>query len=111
MIVIERRTAPSNPVQRLQHDDRVSADHNHSNLLLLAGLLLLDGFVDDEIHEGIVTAQNPRELTPAVDLKGQFLVHELLELGRMSLRHGVEIDRRSTMNRNQLKEFKIASAN
>ena len=62
-------------------------------LLLFPGLLLFDGFVNDEIHERIVTAQNPRQLAPAVDLKGQFLVHELLELGRMSLRHD-EIARR-----------------
>jgi len=82
-----RRRASSYPIQRLQHDDRVAANHDHPDLLLLAGLLLLDGFVDDEIHERIVTAQNPRQLTSAVDLNGQFLVHELLEFGRMSFRH------------------------
>jgi len=77
----------SNPIQRLQHDDRVSADDHHSDRLLISVLFLLDGFVDDEIHEGIVTAQNARQRTSAVDLKGQSLVHELLQFGRMSLRH------------------------
>ena len=78
----------SNPIQGLQHDDRVASDHDHSDLgesederkitfarmrvawtegdsakitylLLFPGLLLLDGLIDDEVHKRIVAAQNP----------------------------------------------------
>ena len=39
--------------------------------LLVPGLLLLDGFVDDEIHEGVIAAQDPRQLPATVDLECQ----------------------------------------
>ena len=42
-----------------------------TNLLLVSILLLLDGFVDDEIHEWIVAAQNPGQLTTSVNLERQ----------------------------------------
>ena len=88
----------SNPIQGLQHDDRVASDHDHSDLggderkiifarmhvawtegdsakitylLLFPGLLLLDGLIDDEIHERIVAAQNTRQLASSIDLERQ----------------------------------------
>lgn len=45
VLVFMRRLALLNTFQRLQHDDAVSTDHDHSKLILLLSRDLLDGIV------------------------------------------------------------------
>jgi len=71
----------------LQHHHAVPADHHHSDLVLRLLLGELDGIVQHEVHEGVEPAQGALHLPAAVDPEVDPLVHELLELRWVGLRH------------------------
>lgn len=67
-----------NAVQRLEHDDRVSADNTHAEARLLAAGLALGGLVEDDVEEDVVAAQGAHDFPRAVELHFDALVEVLL---------------------------------
>ena len=57
------------PILRLEHDHRVTANDDHPDLLLLAGLAELGRLVQHEIHEGVEAAEDPFHSPATVDLQ------------------------------------------
>jgi hypothetical protein len=77
----------ADPLQCLEHDDRVSADdlcdsldsnrtsnepggvlptYHHAEFDLLSAVLLLDGLVQDDVQEDVIATQNANDLSAAV---------------------------------------------
>merc|ERR1719192_2877235 len=81
------KAAHLNAVPGLQHHHTVPSDHHHPDLVLRFLFGELDGVVQHQIHEGIKTAEGAFNLPPAVDPEVNPLVHELLELWWVCLRH------------------------
>ena len=46
-----------NTIERLDHDDRVAANHAHSDTRLLAVQLGFAGFIEDEIEENLTPSE------------------------------------------------------
>jgi hypothetical protein len=59
----------SDPILSFEHDDRVSANDDHPDLLLLSGLGELDGVVQDDVHERVEAAKETLNSASAVDLQ------------------------------------------
>ena len=57
------------PILGLEHDHRVTADDDHTDLLLLAGLAELCRLVQHEIHEGVEAAEDPFHSPATIDLQ------------------------------------------
>ena len=55
----------------------VRTDHL-ADLVLLCGVCLLCGFVEDDVEEDVVAAEDAAHFATALDLNEQPLVHELL---------------------------------
>merc|ERR1712062_401235 len=77
----------SDSIFGLQHNNTVSSDDNHSDLVLLSLLRELDGIVQHKIHKRIKSAQSSLNISAAVDSQVDSLVHEFLQLWRMGLGH------------------------
>lgn len=96
----------ADPLQRLEHHDRVSADdlceplvscskfwvacvclsvclstYHHAELDFLSAILLLDGLVQNDIQEDVVAAEDADDLAAAVELDKQPLVEVLQKKG------------------------------
>lgn len=67
-----------NAIQRLEHDDRVSADNTHAEARLFAAGLALGGLVEDDVEEDVVAAQGAHDFARAVELHFDALVEVLL---------------------------------
>merc|ERR1739847_70916 len=55
--------------------DTVATYHHHTNVVLLASFLMLNGLVNDKIHERIKAAHNTRDHSVAIDLDCHLMVH------------------------------------
>lgn len=69
-----------NPIQRLEHDHSIPADHTHSQADFLVVGFALGGFVEDDVEEDVVAAQRAHDFARAVELHFDALV-EVLFLG------------------------------
>ena len=67
-IVVESDSV-SDPILRFEHDDRVSSDDDHPDLLRLSGLGELGRVVENDVHERIEAAQDPFNSPTSVDLQ------------------------------------------
>lgn len=63
-------------VQCLHQNYAVAANHHHANVVAGAVPVLLHRVVDDDVHEGVETAQNAAHFAATVQLQAHALVHE-----------------------------------
>merc|ERR1719320_1388986 len=76
-----------NAVPGLQHHHTVPPDHHHPNLVLRFLLGELNRVVQHQVHEGVKTTESAFHLASPIDPEVNPLVHELLELRGVCLRH------------------------
>jgi len=61
------------PIFGLYHDDRVSSDDHHADVVFVTLLGVFDGIVQHEIHKRIESAQSPLTLRPPLIRSWTFL--------------------------------------
>lgn len=68
---------PTNPLQRLQHHNRIPSNNHHSQRNFLAAFLFFHSVVEDNVQEDVVAAQGAHDFARAVELDEEAFVEVL----------------------------------
>merc|ERR1719446_1310423 len=67
-------------VEAFPHHDTVTSNDDHADLILLCGRHNLNRVVEHNVHELVISTQNPHDVPVRVQLQVQALLHKLSQI-------------------------------